>query len=228
MSLISTLKSLLGLESKQRTRERDTSVTVERNEPVAEETDAAASTESLVEDSVEEGDADSPAEAAEPAEAAGPSEEDMETDVESVEASPDTETDEDADDDGEEPVAEETDAAASTESLVEDSVEDGETSEASEAAEPAEAAGPSEEDMETDVEDVDPDAGTGDVADTEGAEDVEIVKGVGPAYAERLHEAGVETVADLVAADAADLGDATGISPKRIGRWQESAADRTE
>jgi len=156
MSLISTLKSLLGLDSKQRTRERDTSVTVE--EPIAEETDAAASTESLVEDSVEDGDADSPAEA----------------------------------------------------------------------AEPAEAAGPSEADRETDVEDVDPDADAEDVADTEGAEDVEIVKGVGPAYAERLHEAGVETVADLVAADAAELGDATGISPKRIGRWQESAADRTE
>lgn len=126
-----------------------------------------------------------------------------------------------------EPPAAATDASASTESLVDDAVEEAEPESPADAAEPAEAAGPDETDMETDIEDVEPDAGD-DVPDTEGAESVEIVSGVGPAYAERLADAGVETVAELAAADVADLADETGLSPKRIRRWVDDAADRLD
>lgn len=227
MGLISKLKSLLGVESSRSGRERDAGVTVERErgserdveEPVATETDAAASTESLVEGSVEEGDADSPAEAAEPAEAAGPDEADMETDIgESVDANTTVE----------EPVAAETEAAASTESLVDEAVEEAEPESSADAAEPAEAAGPSEADMETDVDGVEPGADEDGVADTEGAEDVEIIKGVGPAYAERLRDAGVETVDDLASADAEELAERIDLSPKRVQRWIDRASEREE
>ncbi|GAD51944.1 hypothetical protein MBEHAL_0704 [Halarchaeum acidiphilum MH1-52-1] len=238
MSLIAKLKTLLGMGSEGSSRGHD--VATEENggveEPPAAETDAAASTESLVEESVEAGDPASPAEAAEPAEAAGPGESDVTTDVadldptegEAVEseasegAKAETETETETVD---EPSATETDAAASTESLVDHAVEEAEPESVADAAEPAEAAGPSGEDMRTDVEDVEPDT-TEDVADTEGAESVEIISGVGPAYADRLREAGVETVDDLANADVDDLAEEIDLSPKRIARWVEAASDR--
>lgn len=46
------------------------------------------------------------------------------------------------------------------------------------------------------------------------------IKGIGPAYAERLDGAGVASVADLVAADVAALARGTGIAESRIQRWQ--------
>lgn len=82
---------------------------------------------------------------------------------------------------------------------------------------------------ETD-ETVEPEEGSdeesGAMADDEPAEPgirtqpVDTISGIGPAYARRLEEAGVETVADLLAADAADLAERTDLSEKRIGRWQ--------
>jgi len=60
----------------------------------------------------------------------------------------------------------------------------------------------------------------------EEAEPVEEVKGIGPAYAERLSEAGVETVADLSGADAADLAEASGIGEGRLETWIERAKAR--
>lgn len=115
----------------------------------------------------------------------------------------------------EEPVAAGTTAAASTESLVD------EEAEGVEAAEPAEAAGPESEDVDTDVEieeaepDREPDTG----------EPVDVIKGIGPAYADRLAEAGVHTVADLRDGDAAELAVATDLSEKRISRWIDRAND---
>jgi predicted flap endonuclease-1-like 5' DNA nuclease len=83
------------------------------------------------------------------------------------------------------------------------------------AAEPAEAAGPTSETPD--------DAASDD--DGGAAVPVEEVSGIGPAYAERLGEAGVESVADLLDADLEELADSTDISEKRIGRWQDRAED---
>jgi len=72
-----------------------------------------------------------------------------------------------------------------------------------------------------------PDDGSfGDELDDAAAEPVAAVDGIGPAYAERLANAGVHSVADLTAADAADLADAIDLSETRVGRWIERARDR--
>ncbi|WP_332898362.1 helix-hairpin-helix domain-containing protein [Haladaptatus sp. CMSO5] len=94
--------------------------------------------------------------------------------------------------------AEETDAAASTESMTDEADEE------VGAAEPAEAAGP-----------------TGDTG-----EPLTIIKGIGPAYADRLEAAGIGSVADLAAADPGEIGAAIDVSPKRVGRWIERAKHR--
>lgn len=114
--------------------------------------------------------------------------------------------DEQADD---EPAAAETTAAASTESLVDDEHTDDPTR----AAEPAEAA---VSDDETSAEPVE---------ESDDGEPVSNVKGIGPAYASRLEDAGVVTVTDLATADAEELADKTDLSAKRIGRWIDSAQD---
>jgi len=56
-------------------------------------------------------------------------------------------------------------------------------------------------------------------------EPVENVSGIGPAYAQRLADAGVETVGQLLAADPAGLAERTDVSEKRIGRWQDRAEE---
>jgi len=75
------------------------------------------------------------------------------------------------------------------------------------AAEPAEAAGPVPEEPE------------------DGHEHVESISGIGPAYAKRLGDAGVKSVAQLADADPDALADETGVSAKRIGRWIERAEE---
>jgi len=159
MGLLSTLKSLLGMEDERRSAGSGVDVTVE-HEPEAES-----------ERAVKEPDAER------------------------------------ADDEGgvDEPVATETDAAASTESLVDEEHTDDPTR----AAEPAEAADAGDEDA--------PEPGEG--------ESVTVLKGIGPAYADRLEDAGVVTVADLAAADPADLAERVDLSAKRVGRWVDAAQD---
>jgi predicted flap endonuclease-1-like 5' DNA nuclease len=95
--------------------------------------------------------------------------------------------------------AEETDAAASTESMADEADEE------VGAAEPAEAAGP-----------------TG--GDT--GEPLTVIKGIGPAYADRLEAAGIDSIADLAAADPGEIGAEIDVSPKRVGRWIERAKHR--
>jgi len=123
-----------------------------------------------------------------------------------------------------------TDAAASTESLV-----DGE----GEAAEPAEAV--DTDGVETELDTVEAESkgettseheATVDIDDAEAAavagedESVEVIKGIGPAYAERLANAGVDSVADLAAADVSVLAEAVDLSEKRVGRWIDRAQER--
>lgn len=75
-------------------------------------------------------------------------------------------------------------------------------------------------------------AGSGAGAQTAGAtggqpddatQNVDTLKGIGSSYAERLADAGVETVGDLVASDTAQLAAATDISEKRLDEWKERA-----
>jgi predicted flap endonuclease-1-like 5' DNA nuclease len=116
-------------------------------------------------------------------------------------------------DPGERPVAEATDAAGSTESIVD---EEAAAADPEAAAEPAEATSSGDEvvDAEPDDEGLD---------DPGEAVDVEEIKGIGPAYADKLAGAGVETVGDLAAADAGDLAEATGLGPARVERWIDRA-----
>jgi len=121
----------------------------------------------------------------------------------------------------EEPAAAGTDAAASTESLVDEDAGD----DADRAAEPAEAAGTAAggEEADDDDDDHDDDASGGDAAAE--PDDLTEIKGVGPAYAERLEDAGVTTFAGLAEADPEELAAATDLSPKRVGRWVDRAGD---
>ena len=72
-----------------------------------------------------------------------------------------------------------------------------------------------------------------DAADRSAAvavEDVELesIEGIGPAYAARLREAGVEDVDDLVSVDADDLARDSGIAAGRIRTWVERARGRVD
>ncbi|PSQ15854.1 chemotaxis protein CheA [Halobacteriales archaeon QS_8_69_26] len=73
---------------------------------------------------------------------------------------------------------------------------------------------------ETDFGDVE----VGDSGVPEDAEaDVDTIRGIGPAYADRLADADVDTVGDLVESDPGTLATATGISETRVEEWIERA-----
>jgi predicted flap endonuclease-1-like 5' DNA nuclease len=207
------------------------------DEPVASGTDATGSTGSITDESPADPDqAAEPAEAsevtehagteheaAEPAEAAGPATGEPnpeETEPAPVDESPESNVGDVEATDGSESEAESGSAAVAEEPPEEGAAEPAEATGAvteegdeHEAAEPAEAAGPVGEE---------PDAGGA------GADQVDTVSGIGPAYAGRLADAGVETVAELAAADAADLAGETDISEKRLQRLIDRAAERLE
>lgn len=137
-----------------------------------------------------------------------------------------------------EPVASGTDADASTESLVDEAEAQ---EEPSGRAEPAEAAGPDAEDESTEIEEAEADVDEPDAektvedeiaeeeaeaAEAEQADEgtpVDEIKGIGPAYSERLGEIGIETVADLAAADAADVAERTTVPEKTVRKWIDRA-----
>jgi predicted flap endonuclease-1-like 5' DNA nuclease len=224
MGLIDTIKSIFGLSSNDGRRSGDGDVTVE-HEPTATAADASPST------GASDGDEDT-------AEATGPTEPSVdpeaggaaESDVTIDEAEADRSA---ADETGADPVATDTDAAASTGSLTDDDVdapaEAAETAEAHSPTEPSvdpEAGGAVESDVTIDEAETDRSA-AGDAGADDAAESVETVRGIGPAYAERLANAGVATVGDLAAADAAALSEQIGVAESRIARWVDRARDRT-
>jgi polyhydroxyalkanoate synthase len=86
---------------------------------------------------------------------------------------------------------------------------DEETEEAVESQEAA-TEGPEDVDGESSEE---PDAGD--------APEVDVVNGIGPTYADRLREAGIETVADLREAEAERVADVAEVSESRAGEWIE-------
>ena len=57
--------------------------------------------------------------------------------------------------------------------------------------------------------------------DAEEAADVETVDGIGPTYAERLHEAGIETVEDLAESDVEHVVEVSQASRNRVEDWLE-------
>lgn len=125
-----------------------------------------------------------------------------------------------------EPAAAGTDAAGSTESITDEPPETPGDDTPSGAVEPGEAVGTASE--ATEPEPAGGDAASEPAETTGGAAaepSVEEIDGIGPAYAERLREAGVETVDDLRNADVTELAEETGLSEKRIDRWVDSASE---
>lgn len=205
MAILQKLKSLLGLgdSRSERRRDRDVAVTVEREGGQSD--DATESNAAVPGDpaDVSETDAVSPTGDEEPAAA------DLVEGDETAEERDGDGTDEEAD--LEESAAAGSDAAAATDSLTQQSERP------DEAAEPAEATGPSE----ADAAPTDEKAG-------ESVQPVPVddIKGIGPAYSDRLADAGVETVRDLAAADAEALAEETDISATRIQGWIDRAEVR--
>lgn len=62
----------------------------------------------------------------------------------------------------------------------------------------------------------------------EDGADLTVISGVGPAYAERLRAAGIETLSDLADADADALADAIDVAPKRVNEWVEQAGEHRD
>jgi len=56
-------------------------------------------------------------------------------------------------------------------------------------------------------------------------DDVTEIKGIGPAYAERLAGVGIETVGDLAAVEPADVATETDLSESRVSGWIERARE---
>lgn len=146
------------------------------------------------------------------------------SDDESADAASDDDAPEESVEDGEsdEPVAAGTDAGASTESLVDEEITE---EDPAGRAEQAEAAG--QESDETSDED-EPESPDVDVEEEAGADDsppVDEIKGIGPAYSDRLGEIGIDTVADLRGADAAEVAERTTAPEGTVQKWIDRAND---
>lgn len=213
MGLITRLKSLLGLEEEDRSQmsSRESGVTIEREPGEASEQPDAA-TERAVKTTEE------------PDSAGEPEREETETD--------ETETDETESDDesavtgvSTEDVAVEGEATEHIEEAESDAEKPGS------AAEPAEATGPTTDAAQPEqTEATEPDPTPSEEQEEPEAEEPDVeerpledVKGIGPAYAERLRRTGVENTVDLAAADPEEIAEETDLSPKRIEGWIERA-----
>ncbi len=76
------------------------------------------------------------------------------------------------------------------------------------------------------AESTDTDTDTDDDGRRVPSEAVDVIKGIGPTYAGRLSGAGIETVDDLAAADAADVADRADVPEGRLEDWIERAQNR--
>ncbi|MFB6131127.1 MAG: helix-hairpin-helix domain-containing protein [Salinigranum sp.] len=229
MGLLDTIKSLLGLDDSSEERgRRDTNVTVERDARTEPNTRTEAAVKGTSDAEIEEETAEATgSERGAPSHAervesfsAGAT-----TDVSADETAPPSEPIEDAETDAD---AEAPEAEAGTGVEAEAAAEvDDVTTEVEAATEVEEPATEAEEPTTAVEEAEDAEAETGEEA--VGADvSVRNVKGIGPAYAERLADAGVDSVADLAAADADELAGAIDVSAKRIGRWIDRAREYEE
>jgi predicted flap endonuclease-1-like 5' DNA nuclease len=194
MGLLSKLKSVLGLGSddddRGGRRTDDIGVTVER-----ERDEADAANEAVVKgvdesDEVESSELEAGTEAA----AADDADSDGEPEPES-ELAGDDEHEADAD----------TDVAA-------------EADEATDADAEADEATDADEDIGADAApEADAGAAEGSTADAGG--DLQDIKGIGPAYGDRLAEVGIESIAELADADHEAVADEADLAPGRVEQW---------
>jgi predicted flap endonuclease-1-like 5' DNA nuclease len=99
-----------------------------------------------------------------------------------------------------------------------------------EASETAPSPAEGEDDVaSTTAETDDAEAETGDASAPTGVagESVESIKGIGPAYADRLAQVDVEVVGDLAEADPEEIAAETDLSAARIENWVQQARART-
>ena len=98
--------------------------------------------------------------------------------------------------------------------------------------EPAEAAESDDQSAEADEAIDAVEADTAEPAESAAADDgdsgepLDSIKGIGPAYSERLTEAGIDSVAELAEGDAEEIGEAISVSPKTVSNWIDRAAER--
>lgn len=81
-----------------------------------------------------------------------------------------------------------------------------------------------EEAVEDDDESEDDDRSVAETTDEN--EDLESISGIGPSYAERLHEAGIETVEELAEADADELAETIDATGANVRDWIDAANDQ--
>lgn len=236
MGLLQKLKSALGLNGSRSARggreSGDVDVTVEREPSTASE-DAVKGTgsstgpsdtedewfddedeEETTGDVIDEAESDAGGTAS--ASASTTTDEDPQSLEDVVEEDDDTATEADAD---ATPAASEVDEEDADEEEVDDEV--GAADDEPEAVEDdaeatADEAASTEDDSSADADEDVPEGSTDPVTE---------VSGIGPAYGERLENAGVETVGELAAADAAELSDATDVAQGRVQNWIEAAQE---
>jgi predicted flap endonuclease-1-like 5' DNA nuclease len=200
MSILRKLKSLLGADDAEEEADRDVTVTVE-HDPENEAAVKGAEVEEPGEDTEAEADVDG------------------ESIGESIDEEP--VDDEPADDDSADVDAADVDAA-DVDAAEPVEIPDAEGGTADAEAESQTDGDEAATDDATDAEATD-DAGDAEASGSD--ESVDVLNGIGPAYAERLENAGIETVGELAAADAATLAEDADIAEGRIQGWIDQATE---
>lgn len=90
-----------------------------------------------------------------------------------------------------------------------------------------------EEPASSPIDEAEPDDASADADEASGAtepdaagEPVDSLGGIGPAYAERLGDAGIESVGDLATADAAAVAEGSDLSEGRVQGWIDLAREQ--
>ena len=83
------------------------------------------------------------------------------------------------------------------------------------------------DDAESASDNGEPDAvAASDNTDSDDDEPLDSIKGIGPAYSERLHDAGITSIAELAEGDAEAIGEAINVSPKTVSNWIDRAVEQ--
>jgi len=138
--------------------------------------------------------------------------------VATSESSVDTSTDAETDTDAAEDAVEGDDEPVESADTETDEPDESAEAEASEEAETAGEGTAATADDPTD-------GAESDSAASASTEPVQSINGIGPAYAERLAEADIETVGELAAADADAVAETTGIATSRVEGWIDQAGE---